>query len=109
MARSILKHLMILSVWTGLVFFNSACVTSPPPLLEYNLARAALQAAEAAEAARFDPGHLHQAEDSFRKAKSLLSEREHDLAKTLFVKARIAAEKAENTARAMKQKSGEVF
>lgn len=92
-----------------LVFSGLSCVTAPPPLLEYNLARAAIQAAQNAEAGRFDPGHMHEAEESFRKAKSLLDDREHELAKSFFTKARIAAEKAENAARAMKRKSGEVF
>ena len=71
--------------------------------------RAAIQAAQNAEAGRFDPGHMHEAEEAFRKAKALLDDRENELAKSLFVKSRIAAEKAENAARAMKRKSGEVF
>lgn len=92
-----------------LVCAGLSCVTTPAPLLEYNLARAAIQAAQNAEAGRFDPGHMHEAEEAYRKAKSLLDDREHELAKSFFVKARLAAEKAENAARAMKRKSGEVF
>lgn len=94
---------------SALSLFVSACVTTPPPLLEYNLARTAIEAAQAAEASRFDAGNMHEAEEAYRKAQSLLDEREHEAARTLFRKARLSAEKAENTARAMKQRSGEVF
>jgi hypothetical protein len=88
---------------------SSACVTTPPPVLEYNLARAAIEAAQAVEASRFDAGNMHDAEEAYRKAEALFDEREHEVARTLFRKARAAAEKAENTARAMKQRAGEVF
>lgn len=85
------------------------CVTSPPPIDEYALARAALEAARNVEAARHSPGFYHQAEESYRKAKLLYEEREYTDAKAMFLRARIAAEKAENSARLIRMKSGEVL
>lgn len=105
-AKSSLIRLVLAS---ALLFLLTSCVTTPPPLLEYNLARAAIQAAQDSEASRFDAGNMHEAEEAYRKAKALLEEREHEAARLMFVRARVAAERAENTARAMKLKSGEVF
>jgi hypothetical protein len=86
-----------------------ACVTGPAPKEDYALAKAALDAARAAEAQRLSSGYWNQAEDSFRKAKILYNEREYEEAKTEFIKARMAAEKAENSARLIKFKNGEVL
>ncbi|MBX2996414.1 MAG: DUF4398 domain-containing protein [Bdellovibrionaceae bacterium] len=87
----------------------AGCVTAPAPIDDYTLARAALEAARSVEAARHSPGFYHQAEESYRKAKLLFEEREYERAKEQFVRARIAAEKAENSARLIRMKSGEVL
>lgn len=85
------------------------CVTSPPPVEEYTLARAALEAARSVEAARHSPGYYHQAEEAYRKGRLLYEEREFDRALEQFAKARTAAERAENSARLIRMKSGEVL
>ena len=87
----------------------AGCVTSPPPVDEYNLARAALEAARVVEAARHSPGYYHQAEEAYRKAKLLFEEREFGQCRDEFIRARVAAEKAENSARYIRMKSGEVL
>ncbi len=87
----------------------SGCVTTPPPIEDYTLARAALEAARAVEAARFSAGNLQQAEELFRKAQILYDEREFAAGRDQFVKARLAAEKAENSTRLLRQKTGEIL
>jgi ABC-type uncharacterized transport system auxiliary subunit len=87
----------------------AGCVTGTPPNDDYNLARAALEAARVVEAARHSPGYYHQAEEAYRKAKLLYEEREFEQAREEFVKARFAAEKAENSARLIRLKNGEVL
>lgn len=93
------------------VFFASlsGCVHVPPPILEYTLADAAMKAAKTVQAVRYSPGNWYEAEEAFRQAKILYSEREYEQARDLFNKARIAAEKSENSARLMRLKNGEVL
>lgn len=91
------------------VCFLSGCVTTPPPTEDYTLARAAMDAAKAVEAARYSPGYWHQAEESYRHAETLYQDHEYSAAQKEFVKARLAAEKAENSARLIRQKNGEVL
>lgn len=86
-----------------------ACVTIPAPVEEYTLARAALEAARTVESARHSPGNYHQAEEAFRRGKTLYEEREYEDARNYFIKARTAAEKAENSARLIRFKNGEVL
>lgn len=85
------------------------CVTAPAPIEEYTLARAAIDAAKTVEASRYSPGYWHQAEEGYRRAQALMEEREYEDAKEEFTRARIAAEKAENSARLIRQKNGEVL
>lgn len=87
----------------------AGCVTTPPPIEDYTLARAALEAARAVEAARFSAGNLQQAEELYRKGQILYEEREYVAAREQFLKARLAAEKAENSTRLLRQKTGEVL
>lgn len=89
--------------------FLSGCITSPPPIQEYTIARAALDAAKSIEAAKYSAGYWHTADDAFRKAKILYDEKEYDDARELFNFARQNAEKAENSARLIRQKNGEVL
>lgn len=96
-------------VTLAFAFFLAGCVTSPAPVDDYTLARAALEAARVVEAARHSPGYYHQAEEAYRKAKLLFEEREYDRAREEFARSRIAAEKAENSARLIRMKSGEVL
>ena len=92
-----------------LVVFISGCITAQPPLEEYTLADVALKAARTVQAVRYSPGHWHQAEESYRQARILYNEREYEQAKELFVKARQSAERAENSARLIRQQNGDVL
>ena len=85
----------------------SSCATNTPPLEDYVLADAAIKAAKSVQSVRYAPSVWHQAEEYFRQARILYKEREFTEAKELFIQARRAAEKAENTARVIRQKNGE--
>lgn len=87
----------------------SGCVTQQAPNEEYTLAKAAIDAAKLVQAVRYSSGYWHQAEESYRQAKILYSNRDYEEAKNLFVKARLAAEKAENSARLIRQKNGDIL
>ncbi len=86
-----------------------SCVHIPPPILEYTLADTAIKAAKAVQAVRYSPGHWHEAEEAYRQARILYNEREYEQAIDLFNKARVAAEKAENSARLIRLRNGEVL
>lgn len=85
------------------------CITVPPPNDEYTLAKVAIDSAKAVQSARYSPGYWHQAEEFFRRAKILYAEREYEEAKNFFINAQIAAEKAENSSRLIRQKNGDVL
>ncbi|MEQ1722721.1 MAG: DUF4398 domain-containing protein [Pseudobdellovibrio sp.] len=85
------------------------CVHFDPPLLEYTLADTAIKAAKAVQAVRYSPGNWHEAEEAYRQGRILYNEREYEQAIDLFNKARIAAEKAENSARLIRMRNGEVL
>lgn len=87
----------------------AACATTPPPLEDYALARSAIEAAKGVESARYSPGFWHQAEESYRRAQSLFESEDYTEARKEFIRARVAAEKAENSARLIRQKNGEVL
>lgn len=91
------------------LFCLVGCVTAPAPIDEYVLARAAIDSARAVEAARHSPGYWSQADEAYRRAKILYSDRDYDEARAEFNRARQAAEKAENSARWVRQKNGEVL
>ena len=103
---------MMKSCW--FVFFITVisitgCATGSPPIEEYTLARSALDSARAVDSARHSSGYYHQAEELFRKAKLLYEEREFDEARQYFINARVSAERAENSARLIRFKNGEVL
>lgn len=100
---------IIFAAVLGLLAFVTGCAHVEPPLLQYTLADTAIKAAKAVSAVRYSPGHWHEAEETFRQAKILYNEREYELAAELFDKARIAAEKAENSARLIRLRDGEVL
>lgn len=80
-----------------------------PPLEEWTLARAAVEAAKSVQAAKYSPGHWHQAEESYKRARILYKEENFDEAKEEFIAARKAAERAENSARLKRFQSGDVL
>lgn len=86
-----------------------SCVTSPAPNDDYIYAKVAIDYARSVQAVKYSPGYWHQAEEYFRQAKILYGEREYTEAKDLFIKARISAERAENSARLLRQKNGDIL
>lgn len=94
---------------TAGLFFLAGCVTAKPPIEDYTLADAAIKAAKSVQSVRYSPGYWHQAEELFRQARILYREREYDQARELFIQARGAAEKAENSARLLRQKNGDIL
>ncbi|MBX3039401.1 MAG: DUF4398 domain-containing protein [Bdellovibrionaceae bacterium] len=93
----------------ALVLAFAGCQTAPAPVEEYALARAAIDAARSVQAARHSPGYWHQAEEAYRKARILYNDRDWAGAQREFVRARMAAEKAENSARLIRQKTGDIL
>lgn len=85
------------------------CQTVPQPIEEYTLARAAIEAARAVQAPRHSPGYWHQADEAYRQGRLFYKDRDFARAREAFVKARIAAERAENSARLIRQKTGDVL
>jgi hypothetical protein len=92
-----------------LLLFVAGCQTLPAPIDDYALARAAMDAARSVQGARHSPGYWHQAEEAYRRARILYKDREYSEAKEEFIKSRVAAERAENSARLIRQKSGDVL
>ena len=98
--------------WISMILLSiglAGCQTTPPPVEEYALARAALDAARAVQAARHSPGFWHQAEEAYRRARLYYNDRDWAAATEQFKRARIAAEKAENSARLIRQRTGDVL
>lgn len=91
-----------------IIFTMVGCV-GIPPVIEYNLAKTAIDSAKENGAAQFSPGYLHKAHDQYRKGISHYDEREYDDAYDNFYAAKKDAERSENKTRLMKYKSGESF
>lgn len=89
--------------------FAVGCVHIEPPLLEYTLADTALSAAKNVQAIKYAPKHWTDALEAYRQAQILFNEREYEQAKDLFNRARLAAEKAELSARLAKQRNGDIL
>jgi hypothetical protein len=85
------------------------CVTAPAPNDEFIYAKLAIDYARSVQSVKYSPGYWHQAEEFFRQAKILYSEREYLEARDLFIKARLSAEKAENSTRLLRQKNGDIL
>ncbi len=95
----------------GLIAFSiiAGCQTVPAPIEDYSLARAAVDAARSVQAARHSPGYWHQAEEAYRKGRIYFQDRDYLKAKEQFVRAKIAAERAENSARLIRKRTGDVL
>lgn len=95
----------------GILLFTVivSCQTVPVPIEDYSFARAAIDAARSVQAARHSPGYWHQAEEAYRKGRIYFEDRDFAKAKEQFVRARIAAERAENSARLIRQRTGDVL
>lgn len=93
--------------WGLLLTSALGCQTVPPPVEEYVLAKSALDSALRAGAPKWSHGHWQQAEVSFKRAEGLYTERSYAEARSEFIKSRKSAEKAENSTRFQKYKSGD--
>jgi len=89
--------------------FTLSCQSTPQPVEEYTLARAAMDAARAVQAPRHSPGYWHQADEAYRQGRLFFKDRDFAKAREAFLKAKLAAEKAENSARLIRQKTGDVL
>lgn len=85
------------------------CVLPPPPFEDYNLARAAVQAAQEADSPRISTNLWNRADEEFRLGERAYRDKEFDQAKRHFLKARKYAERAENVTRLKKFQSGDTF
>jgi hypothetical protein len=84
-----------------------SCVTVDVPVTEYNLARAALDAARDAESPRYASGLWYKAEEAYKQGERLFNDRRYPDAEKLFIEAKSQAEKAENAARIARFQSGD--
>ncbi|RYG31911.1 DUF4398 domain-containing protein [bacterium] len=87
----------------------TGCQSSPKPLEDYTLARAAIEAARSVQAPRHSPGYWHQADEAYRQGRLFFKDRDYGRAREEFIRARMAAEKAENSARLIRKKTGDVL
>ncbi len=78
------------------------------PLLEYSLARSAIESAKNVESVKYSPSHWHQASEYYRTATLLYKDGRYEEAKENFLQAKAFAEKAENLTRLKRFKSGDV-
>ncbi len=98
-------------LFIGVLVFSVivSCQTVPAPIEDYSLARAALDAARSVQAARYSPGNWHQAEEAYRKGRIYFNDRDFAKAQEQFIRAKAAAERAENSARAIRQRTGDIL
>ena len=101
-----LGRAFILFITTLLLFTSCA---GPRPTEDMVLANTALEAARVVGATSVAPGFWHRAEESYRKGLNLMKGNYNYEAKEAFIEAREYAEKAENSTRLKKFKSGEAF
>lgn len=95
---------------SGGAFFIFALVScaGSPPVEEYNLARAAYDAATEAESSRYAQGLWYKADDTYKNAIRLYKDRDNSAAREEFDEARELLERAENAARLNRFQSGGV-
>lgn len=93
----------IFLLFTGLF---SGCV-SKIPVEEYTIARSAMDSARQCAAPRYASGVWFQAEQAYQKGEKLFQDREYDQSHIYFLRAKILAEKAENTARYERAQNGD--
>lgn len=96
-----MKHALLILFWVA------AGCAGAPPVEDYTIARTALEAARAFEAPRYAPGYYNAAEEVYRRAQKLYSDRYYEEAKVQFKSATELAEKAENATRYKRYQSGE--
>jgi len=78
---------------------TTSCVTTQIPIEDYTIAKAAYDAATAAEAVKYAPQMYFKMEKSFKRAEHLFKERYYSDARKEFQKAQKLAERTETMAR----------
>jgi hypothetical protein len=96
-------------LFSSIFFLLSSCITTPKPIDDHALARAAINAARSVDAARHAPAYLKQAETFYSQAEQFVELKEYNKASRAFSQARLAAEKAENVSIIKRRKLGEDF
>ena len=97
-------------IFVGVVHVFTGCATPrKPPLEEYVLAKAALDAAQKVDAIRFSPGHWADAEQSYNLGETFFNAKEFEKAFSAFSRAVKEAEQAENSTRLLREQKGEIF
>ena len=91
----------------GLLTTTVLSCSTLKPHLPMVLAREALQSAKEVDAPRYAPGFYFKAEEAFRTGSNLYNEKAYGSCIEKFNLAKEYAEKAENSARIQRQKSGE--
>ncbi|MCB0389951.1 MAG: DUF4398 domain-containing protein [Bdellovibrionales bacterium] len=99
----------ILQVSAFFIFFTTISCAGPKPIEEMVLAKVALDAAKESGAVSFAAGYWYRAEENYRKGENAIKSNYNYDAKEFFVQAKIYAEKAENSTRLKKFKSGEGY
>jgi hypothetical protein len=92
-----------------LAFGLSACITPPPPYLDYTMARTAYHAAQDVDAARFASGLWAKADENFRNGEKSYRENDFGPAQVFFKKAIYFSERAEDATRLKKFETGDSF
>jgi len=90
-----------------LVFMASASCAGPKPIKEFALSKIALEHAKKAGAESYASGWYYKADTTFSNAEKAYKLNDNLVAKELFIKARKYAERAENSSRVQKFKSGD--
>jgi hypothetical protein len=90
----------------ALLFLVAGCATNPP-VVEFTLARTAMQSAQEADAPRYAPSLWHEAEEAYRRGEESYRREDFSTAAAYFEKSRRFSERSENSAKLQKQKSGE--
>ena len=104
-----MKKFFFIGLLSFLTLGSTGCQTGPMPLDEYTMARAAIDAARDVQAPRLSPGFWHQAEEAYRRGRLFYKDSRWDEARIEFLKAKQAAEKAENSARLNRQRTGDIL
>ena len=89
------------------LFIALTSCASPPPYVEYTLARTALRAARDSGAPRFAAGFWHEAEQAYRDGRLSFEENRNEEARNHFKEALEWAEKAENATKIKRFQSGQ--
>ena len=88
-------------------FLVGSCASVLIPVEGYSLAKAAFDAAVAAESAKYAPQLFYKAEKAYKRGEKLYKDRDYEEAKRQFVASRKMAEKAEDMSRIKQFNSGE--